>query len=88
MILYTIWRKYTMTTRDKELNGSTELLAKAMRKVFEEAHEPVVSMIGEAEERLEKNLGDKIDNLDGAVEGMREQMNGMSKKIDRLQASK
>lgn len=78
-----------MTTPEAKLNASTELLAEALRKVFEEAQESTIFLMGEVEGRLDCKIGGidaKVDGMREQMNGMREQMNGMSKKIDRLQA--
>lgn len=51
---------------DNKLNGSADLLAKAMRKVFQEAVEegvkPLGKRMGETEKRIE-NLGNELGNF-------------------------
>ncbi len=46
---------------DKKLNGSADLLARAIRKVFEETSETVRDSVKEDMHEMEKNLSDKID---------------------------
>jgi len=58
-------------TKDRELNGSVDLLATAMRKVFieatEQAVEPVIGLVNEGFEqgnvRIDK-IGEQLDHID------------------------
>ncbi len=77
-----------MTNKNK-MNGSADLLAKALRDVFTDVFEAgqntAVELIADTEERLEKNIGERIDSLDAEIKGVKEQVNGMSKKLDKMQ---
>ncbi len=54
--------------KQKKLNGSADLLANAIRQVFEEATEKSrVEVRGDIHE-MEKNLSSKIDNLDKKID--------------------
>ena len=63
-----------MTNPKTGLNGSTELLAKAMRKVFDEAYEPVVPM-------LEKGLKEVNNKTDTTNKNMSAQFSQQKKDI-------
>ena len=84
--------------RKAKLNGSAEMLARAIQGIFEETQDHTVMLISESEKRLGGKIDKlggrigsvetKVENLDADVKGMRVQMNGMSKKLDRLQQQK
>ena len=73
-----------MPKEKTSLNGSSELLAQAIRKVFEETQETTVSLMGDVEKRM-GNVEAVVSSLDTDVKGMREQVSGMSKKLDKIQ---
>lgn len=76
-----------MAKTKPSLNGSSELLAKAIRKVFEETQETTVSLMEGVEKRM-GNVETGVSKLDTDVKGMRDQVSGMSKKLDKIQAQK
>ena len=76
----------------KRLNGSVDLLAKAMRQVFQEATqqavEPVMDEMVKMEDRLDKkidtvnqNMQDKIDTVN---QNMQSQFAEQEKKIGKM----
>lgn len=82
-----------MTTPEAKLNGSTELLAEALRKVFEEAQESTIFLMGEVEGRLESKIGglegrleSKIDGIEGKIDDLEirldSKINGIDAKVD------
>ena len=75
-----------MTKTKPTLNGSSELLAKAIRKVFEETQETTVSLMSEIDKDV-KDLKGEVSGIKGEMSGVKEQVSGMSKKLDKIQAS-
>ena len=59
----------------EKLNGSADLLAKAIRKVFEETSENVRYSVKEDMHEMEKNLSDKIDTTNQNMESMEGRLN-------------
>ena len=53
--------------KDKKLNGSADLLAKAIRKVFGEATENGRLAVKDDMQEMEKNLSDKIDATNESI---------------------
>ncbi len=65
----------------EKMNGSADLLAKAIRKVFEETSENVRDSVKEDMQEMEKNLSDKIDTTN---QNMQAQFAQQEKKIAKM----
>ena len=61
--------------KENKLNGSADLLAKAIRQVFEEATEIGRMAVKDDMHEMEKNLSDKIDTTNQNMESMEGRLN-------------
>ena len=78
---------------NKPLNGSADLLAIAITRIFEESQERTVSLLGEVEGRFEKkvdklgsDLNQRIDGLEGKVADLGQGFECLGGKVDGLHA--
>ncbi len=69
----------------KKLNGSVDLLAKAMRQVFQEATQQAVEPVMDEMMKMEDRLDKKIDNaVETTNSNMQAQFAEQDKKIGKL----
>ena len=68
-------------TKKKALNGSVDLLADAMKKVFEESMVTVQEAVKEDMDGMERRLSDRIDTTN---KNMQSQFANQEKKIGKL----
>jgi len=72
---------------DTNLNGSVDLLAKAMRKVFVEAVQEGIRPLEKKFDGFEGRIGgieSRIDGLEGRMDGLEGRMDGLEGRMDKF----
>ena len=83
-----------LMSKGEKLNGSVDILAKAMKQVFQEATaqavEPVMEEMTAMEKRLDKKIDSAVETTNGNMQAQfakqEEKVAKQGKKIDRLLA--